>query len=62
MSYISNNIVFSNTISPAIVYEIGQQFKGTELENTTAHYLAQALVAGVVAGLAGNDVLSATVE
>ena len=52
----------ANTLSPAIVYEIGQQFKGTELENTPAHYLAQALVAGVVAGFAGNDALSATIS
>lgn len=49
----------ANTLSPKIVYEIGQQFKGTSLENTTSHYLAQALVGAVTAGLAGNDALLA---
>jgi filamentous hemagglutinin len=63
----------ANTLSPKIVYEIGQHFKENEELNkrdkgdrdeqgSTRHLLAQALVAGVTAGLAGNDILSSTIS
>ncbi|MDD2451265.1 MAG: VENN motif pre-toxin domain-containing protein [Sulfurovum sp.] len=63
----------ANTLSPAIVYEIGQYFKRNELlndldngdrseEGSAAHILAQALAAGIVAQTAGNDALSAAIS
>jgi len=63
----------ANTLSPAIVYEIGQYFKENEFLNTfdngdraeegsAAHILAHTIVAGLVAGAAGNDALSAAIS
>ncbi len=60
----------ANTLSPAIVYEIGQYFKENEElnkldngnrpeEGSAAHILAQTLVAAATASLAGNDELTA---
>jgi hypothetical protein len=51
-----------NTLSPAVVYKVGQYFKEEETEGSTKHLLAQALVAGVTAGLAGNDALSSALS
>ncbi|TQV61479.1 MAG: hypothetical protein FNT15_09740 [Sulfurovum sp.] len=51
-----------NTLSPALVYKVGQYFKEEETEGSPQHILAQALVAGVTAGLAGNDILSSTIS
>ena len=49
----------ANTLSPAIVYEIGQHFKEEGTEGSAEHILAQTLVAAATASLAGNDALSA---
>jgi len=60
----------ANTLSPAIVYEIGQHFKENEElnkldngnrpgEGSAQHILAQTLVAAATASLADNDALSA---
>ncbi len=60
----------ANTLSPAIVYEIGQYFKKNEElnkldngnrpeEGSAAHILAQTLVAAATSSLAGNDALTA---
>lgn len=60
----------ANTLSPAIVYEIGQYFKTNEdlnkldngnrpEEGSAEHILAQTLVAAATASLAGNDALTA---
>ena len=49
----------ANTLSPAIVYEIGQHFKAEGTEGSAQHILAQTLVAAVTAHLAGNDELTA---
>ncbi|TQV61487.1 MAG: hypothetical protein FNT15_09715, partial [Sulfurovum sp.] len=51
-----------NTLSPKIVYEIGQHFKEEKTEGSPRHILAQALVAGVTAGLAGNDALTSALS
>ncbi|TQV61369.1 MAG: hypothetical protein FNT15_09985, partial [Sulfurovum sp.] len=62
-----------NTLSPAVVYKVGQYFKENEKLNkldggdrdeqgSTKHLLAQALVAGVTARLAGNDILSSSIS
>jgi len=60
----------ANTLNPLIAYEIGQYFKENELANSIdganraeegspQHILAQTLLAGLTANLAGNDALSA---
>jgi len=60
----------ANTLNPLIAYEIGQYFKENELANSIdganraeegspQHLLAQTLLAGLTANLAGNDALSA---
>lgn len=49
----------ANTLSPAIVYEIGQHFKEEGTEGSAQHIIAQTLVAAATASLAGNDELTA---
>jgi hypothetical protein len=49
----------ANTLSPKIVYEIGQHFKQERAEGSPEHLLAQTLVAAATASIAGNDALSA---
>ena len=51
--------ILANAAAPALQYRIGQYFKGTDAEGSTAHILAHTVIAAAVAAAGGNDALMA---
>ena len=51
--------ILANAAAPQLQYQIGQYFKGTDAEGSTAHILAHTVIAAAVAAAGGNDALMA---
>ena len=51
--------ILANAAAPQLQYQIGQYFKGTDAEGSTAHILAHTILAAAVAAAGGNDALMA---
>ena len=51
--------ILANAAAPQLQYQIGQYFKGTDAEGSTAHILAHTILAAAVAAAGGNDGLMA---
>ena len=51
--------ILANAAAPQLQYQIGQYFKGTDAEGSTAHILAHTILAAATAAAGGNDALMA---
>ena len=54
--------ILANAAAPQLQYQIGQYFKGTDAEGSTAHVIAHTILAAAVAATGGNDALLAGVS
>ena len=54
--------ILANAAAPQLQYQIGQYFKGTDAEGSTAHILAHTILAAATAAAGGNDALLAGVS